>query len=426
MPDEGRRVLGAPPVELLAALAPVPPVPLPHHRGHPPVGRRLVLAAERELPAHLRLELDVAASLGLGRLVQGAARAGREPGPVEEDAGAVDQPGAEIAVGQLLHHALLSLLVELPEVGGEFGGGPLDGPGVLLAGEVGPVGAAALHQLGRRPGEDALAPLAEDARPGAGQEGHVEEPGALLVGIVEADPFVGIGGHVLVGGRHALMMTGMSEDREDIRPVLTITPDARATVLEVLANEAESDSLALWLEISGETNGAYAYDMYFQALADAGAGDVVQHDDDLPVVVPEASVDRLQGATLDFVTDDSGEGGLVIVNPNTPPAPTLQGLGSGPEVDLSDPLAQQVVSVLDEQVNPSIAAHGGRADLVAVEDTSVYLRLSGGCQGCGMAKATLSQGIEVILREAIPEIVDIVDVTDHADGTNPYYEPAHS
>jgi Fe/S biogenesis protein NfuA len=220
------------------------------------------------------------------------------------------------------------------------------------------------------------------------------------------------------------MMTGMSEDREDIRPVLTVTPGARATVLEVLANESESDTLALWLEISGESNGAYAYDMYFQALSDATGGDVVQHDDELPIVVPQASVERLQGATLDFVTDATGEGGLVIVNPNTPPTPTLRGLGSAPEVDLSDPLAQRVVSVLEEQVNPSIAAHGGRADLVAVEDASVYLRLSGGCQGCGMAKATLTQGIEVILREAIPELANIVDVTDHADGTNPYYEPA--
>ena len=126
------------------------------------------------------------------------------------------------------------------------------------------------------------------------------------------------------------MMAGMSEDREDIRPVLTITREARATVLEVLANESESDALALWLEINGESNGAYAYDMYFQALADASAGDVVQHDDDLPVVVPQASVDRLQGATLDFVTDASGEGGLVIVNPNTPPAPTLRRPGPGP------------------------------------------------------------------------------------------------
>jgi Fe/S biogenesis protein NfuA len=184
--------------------------------------------------------------------------------------------------------------------------------------------------------------------------------------------------------------------------------------------------LALWLEISGEADGAYTYDMYFQALGDAGTGDVVQPDGQLPVVVPSASVDRLQGATLDFVTDASGEGGLVIVNPNSPPAPTLKGLASSPSVDLSDPLAQRVVSVLEEQVNPSIAAHGGRADLVAVEDASVYLRLSGGCQGCGMAKATLSQGIEVILRDAIPELANIVDVTDHADGTNPYYEPAPS
>ncbi len=222
------------------------------------------------------------------------------------------------------------------------------------------------------------------------------------------------------------MMTGMSDDRDDLAPVLTITSEARATVLEVLANESEADTLALWLEVSGENDGAYTYDMYFEALADAAEGDAVQRGDEIPVVVPAASVGRLQGSTLDCVTDAAGESGLVIVNPNTPPLPTFQGMASLPEVDLSDPLAQRVHSVLEEQVNPSIAAHGGRADLVAVEDASVYLRLSGGCQGCGMAKATLSQGIEVILRESIPEIAHIIDVTDHADGTNPYYEPAHS
>jgi Fe/S biogenesis protein NfuA len=220
------------------------------------------------------------------------------------------------------------------------------------------------------------------------------------------------------------MMAGMSEDREDIRPVLSITGEARATVLEVLANESDPGALALWLEVSGVGDNAYTYDMYFQALADAGSGDVVQHDDELPVVIPNDSVERLQGATLDFVTDAAGEGGLVVVNPNTPPvvAPKLV----APDVDLSDPMAQQVVAVLEEQVNPSIAAHGGRADLVGIKDSAVYLRLSGGCQGCGMAKATLTQGIEVMLREAIPQITDIVDVTDHADGTNPYFEPAHS
>jgi Fe/S biogenesis protein NfuA len=225
------------------------------------------------------------------------------------------------------------------------------------------------------------------------------------------------------------MMAGMSTvgeelGHDDIRPLVTVSEAARSTVAEVLSREADSASLALWIEVSGERNGAYAYDMYFQALADAGATDVVQHDDGLPVVIPAASVERMRGATLDEVDDEAGEGGLVIVNPNTPP-PAAQGAAT-PAVDLSDPLAQRVAAVLDEQVNPSIAAHGGRADLVAVESGSVYLRLSGGCQGCGMAKATLSQGIEVILREAIPDIGQIVDVTDHAEGTNPYYEPAGS
>ncbi len=218
------------------------------------------------------------------------------------------------------------------------------------------------------------------------------------------------------------MMTGMTEDRGAVGPVLTITPEARATVLDVLAAEQDPEALALWLEVSGAAAGTYTYDMYFQALADATPDDVVQPDDGLPVVVPGPSVDRLRGATLDLATDPSGDGGLVIVNPNTPPAPA-RALDL-PELDLADPFAARVVAVLDEQVNPSIASHGGRAELVAVADASVYLRLSGGCQGCGMAKATLSEGIEVLLREAIPEIAEVVDVTDHDDGVNPYYATA--
>jgi Fe/S biogenesis protein NfuA len=219
------------------------------------------------------------------------------------------------------------------------------------------------------------------------------------------------------------MMAGMSEARVEVQPLLSITPEARSTVDEVLSQEESADTLALWLEVNGSSNGAYTYDLYFQASADAADGDVVQYDEGLVVVIPQMSADRLVGATLDFVTDADGEGGLVIVNPNTPPSRTDQGLVT-PDIDLSDPVAAKLVAALETQVNPSIAAHGGRADLVALEGTVVYLRLSGGCQGCGMAKATLSEGIEVILREAVPEITDIVDVTEHADGTNPYYEPA--
>jgi Fe/S biogenesis protein NfuA len=99
-------------------------------------------------------------------------------------------------------------------------------------------------------------------------------------------------------------------------------------------------------------------------------------------------------------------------------------MGPAPTADLTGDVAQRVIQVLDQQVNPAIAAHGGRADLVAVEEEIAYLRLSGGCAGCGMAAVTLSQGIEVAIFDAVPEITRIVDVTDHAAGTNPYFEAA--
>jgi Fe/S biogenesis protein NfuA len=99
-------------------------------------------------------------------------------------------------------------------------------------------------------------------------------------------------------------------------------------------------------------------------------------------------------------------------------------MGGRPEADLSGDVAQRVLQVLEQQVNPAIAMHGGSAELVAVEDSTAYVRLGGGCVGCGMATVTLSQGIEVAITEAVPEIERVVDVTDHASGTNPYYEPA--
>jgi Fe/S biogenesis protein NfuA len=200
---------------------------------------------------------------------------------------------------------------------------------------------------------------------------------------------------------------------------LTVTSGARSVVGDALAGYPAPTSLSLWVDITGAAEGAFTYDIYFRPTDDADIWDAVREDDGLSVVVPQASIDRLQGAVLDI---SSGDGGLVLVNPNLPPAPPPGGIPD--HVDLSDPLAQRVVSVLESLVNPSIAVHGGRADLVAVEDLAVYLRLSGGCQGCGMAKATLSEGIEVMLREAIPELTKVVDVTDHASGANPYYEPA--
>lgn len=219
----------------------------------------------------------------------------------------------------------------------------------------------------------------------------------------------------------------MSEDAAVPEMVLKVTENARQKVLRVRANETEPEKLALWLEIAGVANGKYKYDMYFQPIDYAGPTDVVQRHDDLSVVIPAFSIDKVRGATLD-VAGDPVEGGLVLDNPNSPSpavgAAGAAGAATRPPADLSGDVAQRVLQVLDSQINPSIAAHGGRAELVAVEENTAYLRLSGGCQGCGMASVTLSQGIEVVIKEQIPEITRVVDVTDHASGENPYFESA--
>ncbi len=213
-------------------------------------------------------------------------------------------------------------------------------------------------------------------------------------------------------------MTSDSTGATGAQSVLTVTPAARAAITEARAGEREPERLALFVEVGGVTDGAYAYDMWFQAVADAAGDDVVEHHGELAVVVVAGSRDRLRGATLDVE-----QGGLVMVNPNTPPV--VRGPQDIPVSDLSSPIERAVLEVLEREVNPQIASHGGRADLVAVGEGGVaYLRLSGGCQGCGLASVTLSQGIATAIRDALPEIVDVVDVTAHAEGTNPYFAGA--
>jgi NFU1 iron-sulfur cluster scaffold homolog, mitochondrial len=78
--------------------------------------------------------------------------------------------------------------------------------------------------------------------------------------------------------------------------------------------------------------------------------------------------------------------------------------------------------LLDTQINPGVAEHGGAVQIVDIRDRNLYLRLHGGCQGCGAADFTLRQNIETIVKRAVPEIDQIVDLTNHGAGTNPYYQ----
>ena len=84
-------------------------------------------------------------------------------------------------------------------------------------------------------------------------------------------------------------------------------------------------------------------------------------------------------------------------------------------------MAVRLAELLERDINPGIASHGGHVDLVDYRDGTAYVFMGGGCQGCGQAHATLRDGIETRVKAALPEVRRIVDVTDHAAGDSPYY-----
>jgi Fe/S biogenesis protein NfuA len=209
----------------------------------------------------------------------------------------------------------------------------------------------------------------------------------------------------------------------DTFEVLTLTDEARNVVLDALNAEEHSETLALYVEVTGTRGAGYSYDLYFSDRADAPEGAAIGSDGGVSIVVPPKSVERLRGSRLEFANE--GGGGLVLVNPNVP---TPEEVNPGVPADIltlgiEGPLALSAIAVLESSVNPAIASHGGRADLVAMDEEKkvAYLKLSGGCQGCAMSQLTLSQGIETQLIEAIPELCGVVDVTNHASGENPFY-----
>lgn len=224
----------------------------------------------------------------------------------------------------------------------------------------------------------------------------------------------------------------------DAEPILAITERAGERIRAFLPVGEGEPEQAVWVEITGVAGDAYTYNLTLLPPSTARPGDAVQRIDDLVVVVGRNDRERLRGATVDWIDTATG-GGLTVLNPNKPPPPKAPvglpmslaaappaspAVGIRPSAGRTGPLEQRVIAVLEQEINPAIAQHGGHAELVAIEDATAYLRLGGGCQGCGMATVTLTQGIAVAITEAVPEIDRVVDVTDHSSGTNPYYEQA--
>ena len=188
--------------------------------------------------------------------------------------------------------------------------------------------------------------------------------------------------------------------------MLTMTDAAKRQVADILKAESR-ESTALRIAIKGRGFGPGGFDYELQFVPeDSKSGDDQEFDQGaFKIYVDSASAPKLSGASIDYL-DEEGDSGFQIENPNSA---------------WEDPLAASVQRVLDTKINPAVASHGGRVMLLDVKDGTAYVELAGGCQGCGMAEATLKQGIEVMIQREVPEISKVLDRTDHSSGTNPYY-----
>ena len=205
----------------------------------------------------------------------------------------------------------------------------------------------------------------------------------------------------------------MSEDYN-----FKIGEEAVKTIIELRDKEPGDKEYALFLQIDGVHGNQFTYDLSFLDINQARSDDLRLDFGNLSAIIASKDIDKFDGASLDM-SDDEFAPGLTMDNPNTPSPAMIGNPADLPE--LKGELAEKVQAVLENQINPAIASHGGAAQLIGVEGNDIYLRLGGGCQGCGMAQVTLSQGIEASLRQAVPEIGNIIDATDHAAGENPYF-----
>lgn len=189
---------------------------------------------------------------------------------------------------------------------------------------------------------------------------------------------------------------------------ITFTEAARSKLAEVIEGYPEPVA-GLRLKIAGRTSRGFEHVLTIVEEGHEPEGDAVAGFADFRLYVEGERLEDLRGTGIHYEFKGPNVSGLEFDNPN----PVWR-----------DPVARQIQQIFDEQVNPQIASHGGYVQLLEVDGTRAYIEMGGGCQGCGMANVTLKQGVEVAVREALPEITELVDVTDHASGTNPYYQPS--
>jgi Fe/S biogenesis protein NfuA len=185
--------------------------------------------------------------------------------------------------------------------------------------------------------------------------------------------------------------------------LLNFTETAREK-LDEFAASSDEPSLALKIAIIGRGENGFQYDLQLIPSDDAEDGDEIFEVGSWTVIIAEKSVPYMDDVTLGFKETLMG-GGFHFENPN----PLWL-----------DEVATRVQEIIDTEVSPTVASHGGTVSLIDVRDGEVIVAFGGGCQGCSAVDITLKNGVEKIIKEHIPEIVSISDITDHATGENPF------
>lgn len=189
--------------------------------------------------------------------------------------------------------------------------------------------------------------------------------------------------------------------------MVQITDNAEAKIAELIA---ENDQTVAGLRVGARAKSPFKVDyrLAFMSGDQVGPDDTKVSFNGFDVYMDPESASLLEEATVDYVEGLMGSG-FKIEAPSRVPE------------DLKGTVAEKVVSVIESQVNPALASHNGYVTLMDVKDNKVFVELGGGCQGCAMARVTLKEGIERMVKDAVPEIEEVVDVTEHGQGDNPYY-----
>ena len=192
--------------------------------------------------------------------------------------------------------------------------------------------------------------------------------------------------------------------------MLTITELAQEKIRDAIESNSEP---VLGIRAMAQARSPFQvrFGLAFVNESTKGESDQVEKLNGFDLYIAQDEVQHFKGVSLDYEDGVSGSGFKFINIPKVPK-------------EFEGTMAEKVVKVLEEEINPGIASHGGYVSLVDIKGHDIIIQMGGGCQGCGQADVTLKFGIENSIRANVAGVGDILDVTDHAAGRNPYYQPS--